>query len=273
VLGGTAIIPPMQAFWVRAKATGTLTLDSKLTRSHQSSNPLRAPAVITTDRQRLRLEVSNGTSTDETLLYFDAAAENTYDAYDSPKFTDTNATVQIYTLVGGEQLVINGMNSIPDTELPLGFTTTSAGTFSLKASQFSNFATGKQIILKDYANPANPIVTDISDGSSYTFSSNITSDNTTRFALIFKSPSVVTGINSNENQNIWISVNGTNQIVVNETSGAGNSVAVYNAVGQKLVSKPISGKITLIDKALAPGVYMVTVSNSVKSITRKVIIN
>jgi len=273
VLGGTAIIPPMQAFWVRAKATGTLTLDSKLTRSHQSSNPLRAPAVITTDRQRLRLEVSNGTSTDETLLYFDAAAENTYDAYDSPKFTDTNATVQIYTLVGGEQLVINGMNSIPDTELPLGFTTTSAGTFSLKASQFSNFATGKQIILKDYANPANPIVTDISDGSSYTFSSNITSDNTTRFALIFKSPSVVTGINSNENQNIWISVNGTNQIVVNETSGAGNSVAVYNAVGQKLVSKPISGKTTLIDKALAPGVYMVTVSNSVKSITRKVIIN
>ena len=78
------IIPPMQAFWVKAKAAGTLTLDNKLTRSHQSSNPLKAPAAKKTDRQRIRLEISNGTTTDETLLCFDGDASNAFDAYDSP---------------------------------------------------------------------------------------------------------------------------------------------------------------------------------------------
>ena len=273
-LGGTAIIPPMQAFWIRSKAVGTLTLDSKLTRSHQSSNPLRTPAIINTDRQRLRLVVSNGTSIDETLVYFDADAANGFDAYDSPKFADTGAAVQIYTNVGDEKLVINGLNSIPfDTEIPLGFTASQAGSnFSIKASQISNFDPSVSIYLKDNTDLINTPIQLTADAA-YTFNSGITTDNSSRFSLIFKSPSIATGLNSNANSNVWISVSGTNQLIVNTTANAESSVAVYNTVGQKLYTKNLTSGNTTLNTPLQRGVYLVSVTAGGKSLSKKVIID
>ena len=135
LLGGTEVIPPMQSFWVKAIASGTMTLDNKLTRSHQSSNPLKAPAVASSVNQKLRLQVTNGISLDEALIYFNPDATNNLDAYDSPKMTNGIASIpEIYTLATSstEQLAINGMSSIStDTEIPLGFTTGQVGTFTI----------------------------------------------------------------------------------------------------------------------------------------------
>jgi YDG domain len=267
--GTTNIIPPMQAFWIRAKAAGNLILDSKLTRSHQASNPLKAPAAKTADRKRLRMEVSNGATTDEALIYFDALADNGYDTYDTPKFEDASAAIQIYTLVSGEPLVMNGMNSIPETEFPLAFTTTSAGTFTLKASQFSNFEAGTQIILTDYADINNPVVTDLSAvGSTYPFTSDVAST-TTRFTLKIKG--VATGVNPGSNNNFWISTNANGQIVINGANGE-TTVAVYNSVGQKLVYQRLTSTVKSLCN-FVPGVYMVTVTNAGKTLTKKVIID
>jgi len=251
-----------------------LTLDSKLTRSHQSSNPLRTPAIINTDRQRLRLVVSNGTSIDETLVYFDADAANGFDAYDSPKFADTGAAVQIYTNVGDEKLVINGLNSIPfDTEIPLGFTASQAGSnFSIKASQISNFDPSVSIYLKDNTDLINTPIQLTADAA-YTFNSGITTDNSSRFSLIFKSPSIATGLNSNANSNVWISVSGTNQLIVNTTANAESSVAVYNTVGQKLYTKNLTSGNTTLNTPLQRGVYLVSVTAGGKSLSKKVIID
>jgi hypothetical protein len=95
----------MQAFWIRAKLTGTLTLNSDLIKSHQSSNPIKAPSVKSYERQRLRLQVDNGTVTDETLIYFYDVASNGYDRFDSPKFGETNTTTQIFTTAGTENFL------------------------------------------------------------------------------------------------------------------------------------------------------------------------
>ena len=272
--GTTNIIPPMQAFWVRAVAAGTLTLNSDLTKSHQSSNPLKAPSLINIDRQRLRLEVSNGTSTDETLVYFDAAASSGYDAYDSPKMSNNNAAIpEIYTTVANENLVINGMNSIPlDTEIPLGFTTGQAGSnFSIKASQISNFDPSVNIYLKDYNDLINTPVQLTADAV-YTFSSTVTTNNTSRFALIFKASSIATGINAGSNENVWISTNANNQIMINGSNGTG-SVTVYNSVGQKMYSNNLSSTVNVVNTSLHSGVYLVTVCTVGKTITKRVIID
>jgi chitodextrinase len=267
-------IAPMQAFWVRANANGT-TLDfSTAVQSHQSANPLKAPALKSISQEMLRLQVTNSDAiADETVLYFNQDASNSFDSYDAQKMFNNSASVaEIYTVAGNENLAINGLNTISyDTEMPLGFNTVTAGTFSIKASQIANFAQGTQVILKDYADVNNPVTTDLSDGSSYSFTSTATSNNTSRFTLIFRAPSVTTGINP-ENNNIWISsLNG--QLVVNGITNNNTMLEVFNAVGQKIISRNLTGSTIDLNTGLVSGAYLARVTFEGKSITRKIIID
>jgi len=271
--GTTAIIPPMQAFWVRALKAGTLTLDNKLTLSHQTSNPLKAPAAKNTDRQRLRLQVNNGTTTDETLIYFDQSASNSYDRYDSPKFEEENTVTQIYTTAGNEKLVINGMNSLPlDTEISLGFVPGNATTFSLKANEISNLPSDVKVILKDNGN--NGVETDLTNGvTTYDFAPATTTGN--RFSVIFRSPGVIDAIPSAANdQNLLVYRNANNQIAV-QIKGQANdayTLNIYNSVGQRLASKQAATGMTVMDVPQA-GVYFVTIKGNGVNTTKKVVIN
>ncbi|MEI6753051.1 MAG: fibronectin type III domain-containing protein [Paludibacter sp.] len=268
LVGVTANIPPMQAFWVRVNSgqtTGTLAVDNTM-RSHIDQTEFTRFKAPATTVPVLHLQVTNGTNSDEAIVLFNSNASNGYDAYDSEKMTNDNAAIpEIYTLAGTEQLVINGLNSIQyDTEIPLGFTTGQSNTFTIKASQFSNFVSGTQIVLRDKVLNVEQDLT----VANYSFTSDVTKNNTSRFAVLFKAPSVATGINSANNANVWISTNANNQLMIN---GAG-SVAVYNAIGQRIAAKNMSSTKTVFETPLQSGVYFVTVSNAGKSVTQKVII-
>ena len=268
------VIAPMQAFWVRTITDGT-TLDfSTAAQSHQSSNPLKAPAQQNQTQQLLRLQVTNTDAiADETVLYFNSDASNSFDSYDAQKMFNNSASVaEIYTVAGTEDLAINGLRTISyDTEMPLGFNTVSAGTFSIKASQIANFTPGTQLFLKDYADQSNPVFTNLSDGLSYSFSSYPT-NNTSRFALIFRAPSIATGINSEASADVWIS--GRNgQLMINGAAGNGAKVEVFNAVGQKIISGNLNGSNHLLNNDLACGAYLVKLTVAGKTITKKVIID
>ena len=273
----TNLIPPMQAFWVRAAGSGASLTFHNTDRAHKdvTNNLLRTKAQISSTMQLVRLQVSNGVNSDETVIYTNPNASNSFDDYDSPKMTNANAAIpEIYTTVSNENLVINGMNSIPyDTEIPLGFTTGQAGSnFSIKASQLANFDSGTQLILKDYLDPNNPVIADLSDGSAYTFSSGITSNNTTRFAVIFKAPSVATVINSKSNSNVWISTR-NGKIMINGTLGSGAKLEVFNAIGQKVISKNLTKSNVQQNNTLATGAYLVKLTNEGKSVIKKIIID
>ena len=279
-IGTNNHIPPMQAFWVRVdngQTSGSLTVDNTM-RTHKGTglsvtDPVfKSHASVT--QSTLRLQVSNGTITDEAVIYSNSGASNNFDAYDSPKmFNNSVSIAEIYTVAGNEEVAINGLNSIPnDTEIPLGFTTVAAGSFSIKASQISNFDPGTQIILKDYyADAKNPVIADLSDGSSYSFTSGATSNNLSRFTLIFHAPSVATGI-STVNGNVWISTNGNGQLMINGTVNGETSVAVYNAIGQRVANKNLTSNVSILDTRLVPGVYTVTLTSLGKTATTKVII-
>jgi hypothetical protein len=206
VVGGTTsnttitkFIPPMQAFWVRVNPNvDNSTYSTSITfknsmRDHRdlSGNKLKAPAQ--TDRMRVRLQVSNGTATDESLLYFDTKAQDSFDAYDSPKmFNNVASKPEIFTQIGAERLVINGMNEIPyDVETPLGFVSGVAGNFSISRTEFSNFSPGTRILLKDKLNPSTEF--ELSEGISYNFSAQPTTATTDRFSLVFRAPGTTTG--------------------------------------------------------------------------------
>ena len=273
-LGTTNIIPPMQAFWVRALQAGTLTLNSRLVKSHQSSNPLKARAVLRSDRQRVRLQVSNGIATDEALVYFDAEATNAYDSYDSPKMSNNTASIpEIYTEVNGQKLVINGMNSISDNmEIPLGFTTGQSNTFTIKAIQLSNIDPDTKVYLKDntQVNPLTELVLD----QDYTFTSDVTADNTSRFSLLFKAPTITTETDLVKNQLVRVFGNENNQIVIERNVQSDNAVAyIYNAVGQLMQQLQLNSTITTSGISYPCGTYFVTIRGNNKQATSKLLIN
>jgi len=264
----TNLIPPMQAFWVHVEqgfASSTLSVNNAQ-RAHadNSSNTFKAKASIEA-QSVLRLQISNGINSDQALINFNSNASNGFDSYDSPKLSNESASIpEIYTLAGTEQVVINGVNDL--SQLTLGFTTGEANNFTIKASQFANFASGTQIILRDNLLNYEQDLT-LAD---YNFYSDVTANNETRFTVLFKAPSVATGINPNTNGNVWISL-ANNQIVVNGANGETN-VAVYNEVGQRLVSQRLTATTKSVG-TFVPGVYMVTVTNAGKTITRKIIID
>jgi hypothetical protein len=272
----TRLIPPMQAFWVRVKsgfATGTLTFMNAM-RKHidYSGNKFKAPSFNTT--QILRLLVSTGTNSDEALICFNSNASNGFDDYDSPKMTNANAAIpEIYSLAGTEQVVINGLNGIESNqEVPLGFTTGQSNTFSIKASEVNNFDGNTRIILKDKLLNTEQ---DLTAGGVYSFTSDITSS-TSRFSLMFKSPSVTTAIDSNENNNSTISIykNLNNQISIAYSGIDKNGIiTICNSIGQKLVITPMTGANTTIYNLFKEGVYVVCVNINGNNIVKKITIN
>jgi len=280
----TGLIPPMQSFWVRVKSTGSNTSGtlkfSNLMRAHKdvSTNNFRAPSAKNATQQVLRLQISNGTNNDETIILFNSGASNSYDDFDSPKMTNGSASMpEIYTLLGTEQMVVNGMSSISyNTELPIGFTTGQSNSFTIKASEFKNFEPETEIILKDYQNPANLVEWNLTDGSAYTFASDVAATSN-RFTLMFKSPSITTSMNSTDSNfdKISVSQNGNNQIIVNYNGNLNsqNTVSVYNTVGQKLAVKNLKSTVTVFDNTFVPGVYLITVVNAVKLVTKRVVID
>lgn len=276
----TGDLAPMQAFWVRVvsgQTSGTLALTNAM-RSHQdqsvTTNRLKAPSKDNFVQQLLRLQVSNAIYSDEAIILFNPNASDGFDAYDSEKMSNNNVDIaEIYTLACTEQVVINGLKSVyNDEELPLGFNTKKESTFTIKATEISNFDSSTQIILMDKLLNSEQ---ELEKNTVYAFSSDVT-NNTTRFSIVFKSTGVTTGLNNNGNgsESILIYKNNNGQITVTRKDAIGEgTVTVYNAINQMLTSQSTTGTITVVDRKLIPGVYLVKVALAGKNTTKKVIIN
>jgi len=276
----TEFIAPMQAVWVRVNTgtTGTVGFDNSM-RSHNDqtipTNRLKAPAnrlkvPAATTQQVLRLQVSNGINSDEAIILFNTNAADGYDAYDSPKMSNNIATIpEIYTLAGSEQVVINGLSSVNvNPELTLGFTTGAANTFTIKATEISNFEEGTKIILKD-----NLLDTEkeLTIGTDYSFSSPITTTDT-RFTVLFKTAGIITAFDNNKAETLTVfQQNG--HITINSNNALPGTVTVYNAMGQKLIGVPTTGTNTVLNRNFVPGVYLVTVTVGGNNTTKKILIN
>ena len=269
----TGIIPPMQAFWVRV-ATGQngahLTFTNSLRQHSTGSNPLKVKSINGTN-QIIRLQVSNGTNCDETIIHFNPNASFEYDMYDSPKMSNLSASVpEIYTLAGNEQVAINGLNNITEnTEIPLGFTTGEANSFTIKATEITNFDPETQIILKD--NELNT-ETNLTNYTVYNFKSDVV-NSINRFSLIFKTNTMTTGTSLQSNVPLSVHHNGMGVIAVNCATDKNGVISAYNSLGQKLETKAITSRITVLDNTFSAGVYFINIVINGANATKKIIVN
>ncbi|MDP4269981.1 MAG: T9SS type A sorting domain-containing protein, partial [Bacteroidota bacterium] len=263
----TNYIPPMQAFWVRVQdgaSTGSLSFDNSM-RTHSTNNFLRRAQV--TDNQILRLQVSNGSSIDQSILVFNPEYSDSIDSSDSPKITNDNAAIpEIYTVAGSEQLVINCMNSsFSSKETPLGFKTGQAGSFTISAPEISNIDPNASIFLYDKQLNTTQ---DLTNGESYTFTSAI-ANTTSRFSILMSK--VTTGLSLVRND-LAASIseeNGKIKVTIKDPSVHKGDISISNTLGQQLTSVATTGETTIVDDALSPGIYLITVKADGKTTTKK----
>jgi hypothetical protein len=165
---------------------------------------------------------------------------------------------EIFTQIGNEKLVINGLNTIPyNTEIPLGFVTKQAGNFSIAANELLNFESGTRVMLKDKLNQA--LETELTPETVYNFNAPITAASTDRFSLIFRAPGTTTGVNNAESLNAQVFVNAVNQITI--IAAEKSNFAIYNAMGQLIENGILNTKHETRNNKLAAGVYVVKVNN------------
>lgn len=267
---GTAIIPPMQSFWIKTTSTTNTFGFTNVMRSHQdqsiTTNRLKAPKVNT--QQLLRLQVSNAVNRDETVIYFNPDAQNAVDDYDTQKmFNNITDVPEIYTQYGTTKLVINGMNVIPfETEIPLGFTSGEVGNFSIKSTEFKNFEEGTRVILRD---KEKMLEYELNDNNAYTFTSDAV-NTANRFSLLFRAPRTTTGVENARIQNAQVFVNTANQITV--IAPEKTTYCICNAMGQKQHENLLTSTQTTVIKKFTAGVYFVVLSIDGQSEIQKVII-
>jgi len=252
------LIPPMQAFWVRTNTGGgTLTFKNSM-RSHESvSNKLKAPQIHLNNLPFVRISVSNGTSNDETVIYFSSNATNAFDKYDAPKFFNTSGSNQaeIFTHVGTEKLAINALNN-PDTnsEIAMGFATEKANRFNLSAIEIKNLTPNRKLMLYDkFVNKE----FDLSDGQKYEFNSEIYND-INRFSLFFRTPEQSTGFNNRQQLNSSIKILNDNQVRIKTSIVC--EIYIFNVLGQ-IVNQTLERE-SIFDCTLPEkGVYIIQFIN------------
>lgn len=264
-------IAPMQAFWVKVHADNTsptITFTNALcSAQNQSSadNRLRAPQQ--SNRQILRLEVSNGLNFDQMVISTNTAAQNGYDFYDSDKMSASNTAIpEIYSLVAGRELVIDKRTAIePGSSAIVGFRPGKEGSFSIKATELTNLDNVK-VILKD--NQLNT-ETELLANESYTFTSDA-SATASRFSIEFRAPGATTSLNEVNYKNTLVYVNEASQIEVQSAAlTTADRISVFNLAGQQLVSQQARGQVTVINESFSAGVYLVKVNSHLQKVIVK----
>lgn len=275
----TGYLPPMQAFWVKANAMTNLILNNSY-RSHATNvvtevgtvptTPLKSPSAINSSYQSLRLKITNGLFSDESIIYFNPSAQNGFDAYDSRKMSNESVNIpEIYTIVDGNKLVINGMNTVES--IPLGFTTGEENTYSIRVAETSNFEDQKIYLVDNQLD----VEAELTAGKAYTFTSSpVTTDS--RFTIVFRTNSTVTDLNSaNALSQINVYSDLNKRIIINLAGNIEREslVRIYDQLGRILYNDTLIGNRLVIDKNLNKGVYLVEIVSDNISTTKKLIVN
>ena len=254
-------IPPMQAFWVRVNnGTVSTNLTFKNTmRAHRdiNGNTFKAPRLD--NQQLLRLQVSNGTNTDEAVVYFNTNASKGFDSFDSQKMFNNNEDIpEIYTVVENEKLVINGMSELKsDTVIPLGFVAGKEKTYVLTVNEMKNFSESTNIFLIDKLENTSTL---LNEGGSYRFTADVTPASSNRFNLLFKVPAISTKVENNLNSIIYSYVNSANQITI--ISPEKSEYSIYNAVGQKIIGGFTTNNNFTVNSKLQTGMFVVKIGDN-----------
>lgn len=257
------IIPAHQGFFVRTSDAGaTLTIPQAA--RVQNSQAFYKEAK--TYENVIGLTVAGNNAEDRMLIALNNEATAGYDNhYDAFKLFGNEDAPQLYTVVGDQNISVNSVNSIDDnTEFAIMLKVGVNGQYTITAEHLATFMNGTNVYLTDLQNNYRQNLT---QNPVYTFNAN-TGDAANRFKVSF----ATVGVEENSLQNVGIySANGMVYIQMPESTGA--RITMTNLAGQLVEQRSayISGEL-VINAPATTGVYMVTVTTSQGTITRKVFV-
>lgn len=257
----TSLIPPTQAFWVRVDSDGNIgQLDfDNADRSHGSWSSIYRLAA---EEGTVRMALSDGTLSDETIIHFNTDANNGVDDFDSPKFW-AHGIPQLYTTVGTDSLVINGYEST--TSMPvvdLGIEIPENGNYTLVTNDIT---LSENVLLEDRVLG---IFQDLNVEPQYSFTSDA-GNFPTRFALHFGMS--ITDIHSNMDDLVAEVFSSGNVLNIRLAAGIENgTVTIYDMAGKRIATKNIIADRTTIPVNAATGTYIVKFESDKGTSTHKI---
>ncbi len=268
----TQFIPPMQGFWIYAYTTPcSLRMDNG-DRVH-STNTLHSVE----QNQIVRLNLNDGKTDDQAVVYENENASNGIEEYDTDKFMDENHH-QVYFLEGTKQVSLDGLkDATAKQKVDMGIQITGAGTYTINAVELG---VEEDVMLEDKFTHT---FQDMKRNSSYSFTANAGTFNN-RFVLHFTlNPQTETSMESvavteevTEVEGVQVYTTTGQQVkvwVTNNTDFQNAAVKVYDAIGNMIERKNMTSNELLLDLDTATGVYLVELTGANKTFTKKVFIS
>jgi hypothetical protein len=148
--GGTRNIASSQGFFVKATSSGTLTMNNGVRTTEVNPAFLKQEAG---EFPLIRLQVTDGGGkSDETIIYFKEECSSSYsDEFDSYKwFTEDAEYPSLYSFKTGQTPIsIQGLPTLGNQAIPIGFKSTSKEIYTLSTTEFINFPSEIQLVLED----------------------------------------------------------------------------------------------------------------------------
>jgi hypothetical protein len=275
-----SVIPAYQSVWIRtiSNAPGNVTLDNGA-RLHVAeyydengviidtgdTTPQLKSSSINTQENIVRIVASNQYTRDAALVYFSDNNTDDFGTEDSEKYFNSSVRVpEIYTKVGDNSLVINGMSQLSDSykEVPLSVRNRDVETVTL-TFDLRRFNSNHSIVLLDYDTGESLPLT---NGSEYSYVPG-SGDRHDRFVLIF-TPAITTDIEDvisgeNPEPSIRIKSYGGKVLVSADMSllqrGPG-AVEIFTVEGRKVGHAVASSGRTMLFLPRESGVYVIRAS-------------
>jgi hypothetical protein len=265
-------IPPMQAFWVLVNSgtdKGRIAVDpSMVTHAPASALKLRKASV---QPSIVRLNLSNSSYADETVLSIASGAKDYLDEYDSPKMFATSIELpQLFTSVQAKPLAINSLESMPQSEIPLRFASGMQAGMSLRAAEITGLPEGTRVWLVDHADPTLTHPVDLTDGVAYRFETDATACDSTRFGLLFRA---VSTSGRETKQTFALRPNGMRGWLADGLQSVPAEATVYDASGILLTKQRIGKDGILRFDVRAKSVYLVRISDNRSTIVFKSLVD
>ena len=277
----TAIIPSMQGFFVHVSdgsypVTGTLGLNNDVRVTDLTHSFMKSEEKDPLPLLRLCAAFDgNISSTDPLVIYFDEKADAGFDrSLDALKLLNTDYYVPSFYSFGtdGTKLSINALPKSSDfrSSIPLGLKTNVDGNIVFRICEAAGEFTGMKVVLTDLVTGSEQDLRNDNDYKAFLPAGEYEN----RFLLNLES--AVTGIHDPPLEDQVITVYSTNGKVIaniNLPDGRPGILAIYNIVGQSLLTKKIynSGYYEF-DNNFRDGILLVNLIAGNFKITKKICI-
>jgi hypothetical protein len=215
-----------QGFFVKAKSSGNVNFTNELRRNNQDYQFFRT----TNEKHRiwLDLKLENGTPINQLLIGYVWGATDIVDSqFDGRSFGNTGS--YLYSVIENKDYVIQG-RALPfdiNDSVPLGFVSSTAGTYAISLCQFDGVFANQLIYIKDNLTGATVAITD----APYIFTSAEGIFNS-RFEVVYL-PNLTTNTTNLDGNSVQV-FNKNEQLHIASKKQLIEKVQVYDVMGRLL---------------------------------------